>query len=691
MSMNASAPSFVPSTASGGVSNSNETSRNRSNNTKHHNGKKRSNKKRCSNNANRDYNRVVSDLDDLNLVQVAQRTGGSTDKKGRVSLNHLLSFSFPERQEAPATSHRKPKVTSYQPFNKERFINANFRFMLNPTGNYIYQLADPDINFDWDTIEQVLISSAEAQSCPICLSPPTAARVTKCGHIYCLPCILHYLELRESKKNWRKCPICWDSIYEADLKPVRIMKPYAVSDHASSSATTTTTAAATPTTLSCGVTDGDRVNMSLMQRSNDSTLAFPLSDTWPLPPNVTCNYMKPDTPLIPWHFTPGAMTFARFMLASPDYLRGEYNRDCIELNDAMADAKGWGSAEEMPFIEKSLDQILAKMKQLNQQDTKELELAIQTSDMMFEAVAKYAKKHGKTASTHQQLVQTVDSVEKSEQVPEAYRQYQLAHQAGEDIGANQAASASTTSAAPTTTHQRHTNNNNNSHSSNTPATDFYFYQAVDGQHVYLHPLDIRILKHEFGEYDQFPRQLQVQATSVQESTLTEDLRKKCKYLGHLPLACDVTFMEINVKDIVSAETIQVYNQELVARVKKRKDKERKEDQRRKQAESKQKLQVVKEQEAERHMLENDPFFSMYRPAMTAEESEEQLSQALSESTASLALEEDTSAHASGGPRTVWGTRQVMSREEELMMNQTHDWADHIVINKSHRKRRGRKH
>ncbi|KAL9546329.1 hypothetical protein MBANPS3_006716 [Mucor bainieri] len=703
MSMNASAPSFVPTTAaSGGASsstNDNTTpSRNKSSNSKQQNGKKRPNKKRTttSSNANRDYNRVVSDLDDLNLVQVAQRTGGSTDKKGRVSLNHLLSFSFPERQEAPATSHRKPKVTSYQPFNKERFINANFRFMLNPTGNYIYQLADPDINFDWDTIEQVLISSAEAQSCPICLSPPTAARVTKCGHIYCLPCILHYLELRESKKNWRKCPICWDSIYEADLKPVRIMKPYAVSDHASNASstattTTTTTTTTTVTTLSCGVTDGDRVDMSLMQRSNDSTLAFPLSDTWPLPPNVTSNYMKPDAPLIPWHFTPGAMTFARFMLASPDYLRGEYNRDCVELNDAMSDAQGWGSAEEMPFIEKSLDQILAKMKQLKQQETKELALAIQTSDMMFEAVAKYAKKHGKTPSTHQPPAQTADPAEKAEQVPEAYRQYQLAHQAGEDIETTDRQATSTSNVAP---HHRHHNNNSNSNNSNTPATDFFFYQAVDGQHVYLHPLDIRILKHEFGEYDQFPRQLQVQATSVQESTLTEDLRKKCKYLGHLPLACDVTFMEINVREIVSPETIQVYNQELVARVKKRKDKERKEDQRRKQAESKQKLMVVKEQEAERQMLENDPFFSMYRPAMTAEESEEQLSQALSESAASSAPEEEPvvpSAHAGGGQRTVWGTRQVMSREEELMMNQTHDWADHIVINKSHRKRRGRKH
>jgi hypothetical protein len=28
--------------------------------------------------------------------------------------------------------------------------------MLNPNGNYIHQLADPDINLDWDTIEQVV-------------------------------------------------------------------------------------------------------------------------------------------------------------------------------------------------------------------------------------------------------------------------------------------------------------------------------------------------------------------------------------------------------------------------------------------------------------------------------------------------------------------------------------------------------
>lgn len=66
----------------------------------------------------------MNGMDDMSLVEVAQRTGGSTDKKGRVSLNHLLSFSFPERQEEPMPTYRKPKVTSYQPFSKERFINA---------------------------------------------------------------------------------------------------------------------------------------------------------------------------------------------------------------------------------------------------------------------------------------------------------------------------------------------------------------------------------------------------------------------------------------------------------------------------------------------------------------------------------------------------------------------------------------
>jgi len=46
-------------------------------------------------------------------------------------------------------------------------------------------------------------------------------RITKCGHIYCWPCILHYLDY-ESKRNWKKCPLCSDPIKSGDLKNVKI-------------------------------------------------------------------------------------------------------------------------------------------------------------------------------------------------------------------------------------------------------------------------------------------------------------------------------------------------------------------------------------------------------------------------------------------------------------------------------------
>ena len=44
-------------------------------------------------------------------------------------------------------------------------------------------------------------------------------RITKCGHIFCWPCVIQYLEF-EKDRNWKKCPLCADPIYRLDLKPV---------------------------------------------------------------------------------------------------------------------------------------------------------------------------------------------------------------------------------------------------------------------------------------------------------------------------------------------------------------------------------------------------------------------------------------------------------------------------------------
>ena len=60
------------------------------------------------------------------------------------------------------------------------------------------------------------IYSHEVPSCPICLYAPVAAHNTRCGHIVCWPCMLHYLYL--SDKSWAKSPICYESVNTPDLK-----------------------------------------------------------------------------------------------------------------------------------------------------------------------------------------------------------------------------------------------------------------------------------------------------------------------------------------------------------------------------------------------------------------------------------------------------------------------------------------
>lgn len=84
---------------------------------------------------------------------------------------------------------------------------------------------------------------------------------------------------------------------------------------------------------------------------------------------------------------------------------------------------------------------------------------------------------------------------------------------------------------------------------------FQFYQASDGSHVYLHPLDIRILKQEFGDYSAFPPKISARVQEYEEGSVNSDLRKRFRYLGHLPLGSDVTFAEVVLDGLVAEETL----------------------------------------------------------------------------------------------------------------------------------------
>ena len=144
----------------------------------------------------------------------------------------LLGFTLPPRQHPiPRTSRRSAGRNQQWQNTRERYTNAQYRFMLKPTGDYTVHFADrqseeaaiyasvrshytlliysqsitADIYFNWPDVLQVIVPTSTVltaaahtfegpststtdsllPSCPICLSEPVAPRMTKCGHIFC--------------------------------------------------------------------------------------------------------------------------------------------------------------------------------------------------------------------------------------------------------------------------------------------------------------------------------------------------------------------------------------------------------------------------------------------------------------------------------------------------------------------------
>lgn len=206
--------------------------------------------------------------------------------------------------------------------DKARFIQANHRFVVRPNGDYRPQSMDPDAPIPWESILQILVSpQTHMMACPICLSEtPVAPRMTRCGHIACLPCFIRYFAsedvatgLRGASLKFRKCPICWDSIQLSEIKPVRW---YAINDGLDED---NIAVASEPR-------EGFDVAMRLFMRKPGSTLALPRDDYIPL--SQVAVLPEGD---VPWHYVPEILHYAWIVKGSTDYMHAEAQREIDDL------------------------------------------------------------------------------------------------------------------------------------------------------------------------------------------------------------------------------------------------------------------------------------------------------------------------------------------------------------------------
>ncbi|KAK4249717.1 hypothetical protein C7999DRAFT_12492 [Corynascus novoguineensis] len=427
-------------------------------------------------------------IDDEDAMAEIRALRNASSRRGQTSITHLMSYALPPR---PHEGHhhasfsrsyrRNPSWgvgSGYHAADKARYIHANYRFVVNPGGTYTAQAADADEHIDWGDVLQV-IASAESQqtSCPICLSEPVAPRMAKCGHIFCLPCLMRFMntsiseEPGKKQSRWRKCPICEDSIYLSDVRPVRF---YAGQE-------------------SPLPRKGDDVILRLMMRTTTNTLALPKE-------GATEVFQSGED--VPWHFAANVMDYARIMKGTSNYMAEQFDREVEDLVKQEHEDK-----------------------LLYQEDNEWTQKAIRAI---------------KTAKEKLVELGEAEKVAALKSAPGPIQSKQAEH-------------------------------------------DFYFYTSPP--HLYLSPLDIRILKTKYGSFSAFPSTLLPRVEHISTGHAVDDaLRKRAKYLAHLPRGCLISFLECDWTDIVPPEILESFSEEIERRRKRNREKATQEERERLQAE-----------------------------------------------------------------------------------------------------------
>lgn len=423
------------------------------------------------------------------------------------SLNHLLNFHYtPRERDQPVRFSKTGNLRSYVKkvtYNKEQYLQANCQFVVRAGEDYTPILATPDHLVDWAKIEQVHNFSSEEPQCPICLYPPVAAKMTKCGHIYCWPCILHYLAL--SDKAWRKCPICYDAIHLPDLRSC-ILKPY----HS--------------------YTVGESVTFELMHREKTSMKVENASEV---------GRQGVEVPL--FNANVGNSILTKLLLAGTSEILSIIDREQQELENQMV-VDGVDCPENI-FVQQALEQL------------KERRENVFSGKIVSVSSEQHPVRMSESSSDESSELQVDENPADLTGIDESVVMEQSSR-ADFMIDEDNNFTLSDIDIVPTLS---------------CASSDYYhFYQSTDGQPLFLHSMNTRMLQAMYGSLDKSPHKITGKIVHKDSSSMSEDLRKRLKYLQHLPICTQFEVVEIEFQHgIIAPEVLAQFKEEVTHRRKDR--------------------------------------------------------------------------------------------------------------------------
>ena len=392
--------------------------------------------------------------------------------------------------------------------------------------------------------------------------------------------------------------------------------------------------------------EGDDVVLRLVMRQPGSTLALPRDGADALGKLED----------IPWYFAAEVTDYARVMKGSEQYMEEQYDREIQELQkqEAEDELMFGGETEWSKKAVKAISEAKSKLDGIgnppptpSQPPAKNLgREPIQFNMLDEDAPEKYFIEHASRRehglhSTAPDPATTQPSVKHAADTPILNTMPEALHQPRD--------------------HPHHV--------AHRPGLPYYFYQAL--LHCYLAPLDIRILKAAFGNFASFPSTLLPRVERVSTGHIVDDeLRKRTKYLAHLPYGCEVAFLECNWTDVVSPEILAQFKEEIDKRGIRNREKEYREEKERVRAEKAEDDARWATARRRRASITDSPaptdhFHSSPIPAFDSSNATPPWPSRQGSSFATLA----SPSTSPSAPRTVWGTALVPPVSPDLPAQQ----------------------
>jgi len=105
----------------------------------------------------------------------------------------------------------------------------------------------------------------------------------------------------------------------------------------------------------------------------------------------------------------------------------------------------------------------------------------------------------------------------------------------------------------------------------------YIYQVPWGDNIYLLPLDFKCLLDDYRQYEYLPKVIKAKVLEIDNYRLSINNKRRYKFLSHLPLQSVFSFVEVDLKELVSAGTLYFYRAEFKEREKHRQVQKEKEE------------------------------------------------------------------------------------------------------------------